>query len=112
LTPDDRVRLNHIADALESAILFTAQRHREDLDHDTMLRFALLYAIQIVGEAVSKISAQTRDEHPDVPWPVLIAMRNRVVHAYADVDHDILWTTATEAVPDLLARIRQILNAR
>jgi uncharacterized protein with HEPN domain len=43
---------------------------------------------------------------------VLIAMRNRVVHAYADVDHDILWTTATEAMPDLLARIRQILNAR
>jgi uncharacterized protein with HEPN domain len=50
LTPDDRVRLNHIADALESAILFTAQRRREDLDHDTMLRFALLYATQIVGD--------------------------------------------------------------
>ena len=77
-----------------------------------MLRFALLYALQIVGEAASKISAQTRDEHPDVPWPVLIAMRNRVVHAYADVDHDILWTTATEAVPDLLVRARQILDAR
>lgn len=75
-----------------------------------MLRFALLYAIQIVGEAASKVSAQAREEHPDVPWPVLIAMRNRVVHAYADVDHDILWTTASEAVPDLLARVRQILD--
>lgn len=112
MTPDDRIRLNHIVDALESAVLFTAQRRREDLDHDTMFRFALLYAIQIVGEAANRISADARDEHPDVPWPVLIAMRNRLVHAYADVDHDILWTTATEAVPDLLTRVRQILNGR
>ena len=39
-----------------------------------------------------------------------VAMRNRLVHAYADVDHDILWTTAVEAVPRLLAQLQEILD--
>src|ERR1700678_1035170 len=96
LKPDDRVRLNHILDALGHAIQFTTGRQREDLDDDTMLRFALLYAVQIVGEAASRISLETRDQYLDVPWAVIVAMRNRLVHAYADIDHDNLWTTATD----------------
>jgi uncharacterized protein with HEPN domain len=110
LKPDDRIRLSHILDALGYAVLFTAERHREDLDSDVMLRFALLYAIQIVGEAASRISPETRDQYPAVPWPVIVAMRNRLVHVYADIDHDILWTTATEAVPQLLAQLQGILD--
>jgi uncharacterized protein with HEPN domain len=109
LKPDDRVRLNHILDALGHSIRFTAERQREDLDNDAMLRFALLYAIQIVGEAASRISPETRDQYLDVPWAVIVAMRNRLVHAYADIDHDILWTTATEAVPQLLAQLQGLL---
>ena len=110
MKPDDRVRLNHILDALGHAIQYTAGRQREDLDGDAMLRFALLYAVQIVGEAASRISLETRDQYLDVPWAVIVAMRNRLVHAYADIDHDILWTTATEAVPELLARLQAILE--
>lgn len=72
----------------------------------------VLYAIQIIGEAASKISPETRKRHPDVPWSAIIGMRHRLVHAYADIDHDILWTTATESAPDLLAQIRSILNAQ
>jgi hypothetical protein len=54
MKPDDRVRLRHIADALSAAIRFTTGRSREDLDRDEMLAFALLHAIQIVGEAAGK----------------------------------------------------------
>ena len=61
MKPDDRVRLRHIADALRVAIRFTEGRTREDLDKDQMLAFALLHAIQIVGEAASRISAEFRD---------------------------------------------------
>lgn len=64
MKPDDRVRLRHIADALGAAIRFTEGRSREDLDKDQMLAFALLHAIQIVGEAASRISAEFRDQHP------------------------------------------------
>jgi uncharacterized protein with HEPN domain len=71
-----------------------------------MLVFALVRAVEIIGEAASKISAEGRDELPAVPWSSIVSMRNRLVHAYFDVDLDILWNTVTEALPPLLVQIR------
>ncbi len=107
---DDRVRLRHIVDALTAAIRFTKGHRREDLDQDEMLTFALVYAVQIVGEAASKISIELRDEHPEIPWAVIVGMRHRLVHAYSDINHDILWTTVTEAARDLLAQVKPLLD--
>jgi uncharacterized protein with HEPN domain len=74
-----------------------------------MLRYALVQAVQIVGEAAGKVSAETRSRYPDIPWARMTGMRHRLVHAYFEVDHDILWTTVTKAAPDLLARITKLL---
>jgi uncharacterized protein with HEPN domain len=98
MKPADRVRLERIRDALMSAIRFTRGRRREDLDHDEMLTFALTRAIEIVGEAATKISTETRDRYPHIPWMDIIGMRHRLVHAYFDVDHDILWSTAITCI--------------
>ncbi len=111
MKPDDRVRLRHIVDPLGSAIRFTKGRRREDLDSDQMLAFALVHALQIVGEAAGKVSAETRERRPEVPWATLIGMRHRLVHAYFDVNLDILWTTAVEAAPALLAQIEPLLES-
>ena len=73
-------------DAARSATDFVAGRARQDLDSDPMLRFALVRAIEIIGEASTM---------PSIPWPALVAMRNRLIHAYFDVDLDVLWKTAT-----------------
>jgi uncharacterized protein with HEPN domain len=105
MKPEDRVRLRHVVDALSSAIRFTKGRRREELDSDEMLAFALVHALQIVGEAAGKVSAETRGRRPEVPWATLIGMRHRLVHAYFDINLDILWTTAVEAAPALLAQI-------
>jgi uncharacterized protein with HEPN domain len=110
MRPDDRVRLRHIADALSAAIRFTEGRSREDLDKDEMLAFALVHAILIVGEAAGKVTAELRDQHPQVPWALITGMRNQLVHAYFDINHDILWTTATESVPELLAQVDRLLS--
>jgi uncharacterized protein with HEPN domain len=74
---DDRIRLRHIADALNAAIRFTAGRRREDLDNDEMLAFALVHALQIVGEAASKVSVEMREELPQIPWPIIISTSYR-----------------------------------
>jgi len=110
MKPADRVRLSHVVDALTSAIRFTEGRRREDLEKDEMLTFALVYAVQIVGEAVSKVSIEFRQQHPDIPWAIIVGMRNRLVHAYSDINRDILWTTVTEAGPELLAQIKPLLG--
>jgi uncharacterized protein with HEPN domain len=108
MSPRDGVRLKHMIDAGEDALRFVSGRARADLDRDVMLRFALVHAVQIIGEAASKVSAEGRAELPDVPWPTIIGMRNRLVHAYFDINLDILWSTVQDVVPSLLERLRAI----
>jgi len=96
MRPDDRVRLQHMVEAAESIATFVAGRTRSDLDTDRMLLFAVVRAIEIIGEAASQISDETRSRAEDVPWRAMVGMRNRIVHAYFDIDADIVWKTAVE----------------
>lgn len=106
--PEDGVRIRHMIDAAETAIGFAAGRTRSDLDTDRMLLLALERAIEIIGEAASKVSDQTREAAPAIPWPQIAGMRNRLIHAYFDIDRGILWKTVTEEIPALLEQLRRL----
>lgn len=106
----DRVRLRHMADAMDAAMRFVEGRNRSDLESDEMLLFALVRAIEIVGEAASKISDEARAEMPELPWASIVGMRHRLVHAYFEINRDILWTTVTEAVPPLAKHLKALLK--
>ena len=106
MRPDDQERWGHMIEAAEDVLQFMAGRSRQDLDQDRMLRYAVVRAIEIIGEAASKISPETRASHADLPWAAMIGMRNRLVHAYFDIDTDILWVAASQEVPVLLDQLK------
>ncbi len=108
MSPDDVWRIRHMIEAGEQAVAFVQGRNRADLDEDVMLRLALTRAIEIVGEAAAQVSEAGRTELPAVPWPQIIGMRNRLVHAYFDINLDILWDTVQLALPPLLAQLRDL----
>ncbi len=108
---DDWVRIRHMIGAAESVARFVAGRRREDLDEDEMLCLALTRAIEIIGEAASHVSTETQEALSEMPWKEVIGMRHRLVHAYFDVDADILWKTAQDAVPTLLRQLQTIKYA-
>lgn len=110
MPPEDRVRLLHMIEAAEAVANFVAGRKRDDLDSNDMLMFALARAIEILGEAASRLTPEMRSANSAVPWAQISAMRNRLVHAYFDIDHDILWSTATIEVPSLLPILRSLLG--
>lgn len=105
----DRVRVEHMIDAAETALSFVAGRQQADLDSDVMLRFAVVRAIEIIGEAAANVGADSRAEAPAVPWARIVGMRNRVVHRYVDIDNDIVWVTLVTELPALLPLLRAIL---
>ena len=96
MQPDDRIRIRHMLDAAETAINFISGKSRADLDTDKMLLFALVRAVEIIGEAATRVSEPARTSVNAVPWALIVAMRHRLIHAYFDINRDILWTT----VPD------------
>jgi len=106
MSPDDRWRVGHMIEAAETALEFVAGRSRADLDTDAMLRMALTRAVEIVGEAASQVSDEGRLELASVPWAQIVGMRNRLVHAYFEINRDILWDTVQLAMPGLLAQLK------
>ena len=109
---NDRVRLHHMLDAACEALGFAAGRHRRDLDTDRMLVLALVKSIEIIGEAGARVSIEGRDATPEVPWPEIVGMRNRLVHAYFDVDLDVVWKTVRHDLPPLVEALQAALEER
>ena len=106
---DDTVRLRHMADAAREAIEFAAGRTRTDLDSDRMLVRALTKDIEIVGEAAARVTLETKQAIPSIPWQSIVTMRNRLIHGYFDIDLDMVWSTVTEDLPPLLTEIQNFL---
>jgi len=93
LLDSDRNRIRHMLDAAEQAISFAEGRRREDLDTDRQFLFALVRCMEIIGEAATRVSAEVREEHPGLLWARMISTRNRLIHAYFDINVDIVWQT-------------------
>jgi uncharacterized protein with HEPN domain len=70
--------------------------------------FAVTRAVEIVGEAASKVSDAGRAEVTAVPWQQIVGMRNRLIHAYFDINRDILWDTVRLALPPLLSQLKAV----
>jgi uncharacterized protein with HEPN domain len=111
MPPEDRARILHMIEAADAVSRFVEGRSRENLDVDSMFLFALVRAVEVFGEAAAKISATTKASIPDLPWPQIVAMRNRLIHAYFDIDRNILWKTATEEIPALLPQLRKLAES-
>ena len=107
---DDEIRLRHMLDAAKEALTFSRNRSRSDLDYDRMLVHSLVRCIEIVGEAASQVTKETQDQLPDIPWPSMVAMRNRLIHAYFDIDLDRVWDTVIDDLPPLIAALELLLS--
>ena len=104
---DDLIRLRHMLDAAKECINFTNNKTRSSLDEDRMLVLALVKSIEIIGEAAANVTKEGKEQTPQIPWPSIISMRNRLIHAYFDIDLDIVWQTICEDLPSLIIEIEK-----
>ena len=105
----DRERLLDILDAADRVAVRVA-RGRAHFDADEDAQLALVRLLEILGEACASVSSETQRRHPTVPWRAAAGMRNRVIHGYFDVDHDLVWIAAEREVPALAEDVRRVLD--
>ncbi len=105
---DDAIRLQHMLDAAREAVAFTKGLTFFDLTEDRKLELALVKDIEIIGEAAYQISQPTRDRLPGFPWEDIIGMRHRLVHAYFDINLEILWQTVQNDLPQLIVELERV----
>jgi len=85
-------------------------RTRADLDTDRRLNLSLVRLMEVIGEAASRVPREERDRHPEIAWPDIVGLRNRLIHGYEKVDFNILWKIIIEDLPPLIAELEKILE--
>ncbi len=106
---DDAVRLFHMLEAAQEAVSFAENKTRADLNIDRKLVLALVKDIEIIGEAAANVTAECRRKLMQIPWNKIVGMRNRLIHAYFEIDLDVLWKTITEDILPLISALEKIV---
>lgn len=105
----DLQRLQDILEAIER-IERMAAKGREAFEQDEMIQVWIVHHLQILGEAVRGLSEPLRSRYPHVPWPVIIGMRNILVHQYFGIDHAEVWAAVERDLPRLREDVKKILE--
>lgn len=101
--------LEDIVQASRQAIRFLDMMSITDLEKDDKTEFAVVRALQIIGEASRHISQETQDRYPNVAWRNMIGMRNILVHNYATVDLTVVHNSITHDLPPLITAVEVML---
>lgn len=96
-------------EAAHVCLQFASNKNRQDFENDKMLSFAVIRGLEIFGEAAANISKQFQNKHPKIQWRAIIGMRNRLIHAYFDIDYDIVWQAIRHEIPKIIPQLEKLL---
>ena len=105
----DTVYLHHILEAISQIEIYTADLSYEKFLQDRLLQDGVVRQLEIIGEASRNLSSEFRDQHFEIPWGQIIGLRNRVIHAYFEVNLTIIWEVVQNDLPDLRQSVEQLI---
>ena len=92
----------------EKACAYTSGLTHAQFLADSLVYDATLRNLELIGEAATHVRVEMREQCPDVPWRLIIATRNRLIHAYLGVDNDTIWSIIQTDLPEFMDALRQI----
>lgn len=103
-----RFYLDDMIGFAEKVIAYT-----DELDQDGFVASGLNYDatvrnLELIGEAATNIPDEVRQKYPQIPWRLVVATRNKLIHGYLGIDNDTLWSIVQTDVPDLLTELHKM----
>lgn len=92
----------------EKVLAYTAGLNQDRFIHEDLVYDATLRNLELIGEAATRIPESVRAANPDIPWRLIVATRNRLIHGYLGIDNDTLWSIVQDDLPALLTRLREL----
>jgi uncharacterized protein with HEPN domain len=106
----DKAYLQHILDAISDIEKFLENVTQKGFFKNKEKQYAVLRALEIIGEATKNLSRELRAKHPEIPWRDVAGMRNKLIHAYFGVKLELVWETVKDRLPELKKQICNILE--
>lgn len=102
---DDFANLEDIRIAGELIRSFLNGVSHEKFLQSDLVQSAVIRQLEVMGEAVKRLTPEFRAAHPSIPWPQIAGLRDRLIHGYDDINIERVWIIATENVPQLLSQL-------
>jgi uncharacterized protein with HEPN domain len=106
-----RFYIDDMIASAEKVIAYTNGMDQERFVASGLNYDATVRNLELIGEAATRVPEAVRAAHPQVPWRLVIALRNRVIHGYLGIDNDTLWSIVASDVPALLTQLRSVKSA-
>ena len=106
----DKIRLQHILDAMSEVENYLTEIDFTGFMQNSMMRFACIKQLEIIGEASNHITSETKEKFSSVAWAQIIGMRNVFVHEYFGVDTELVWEIIMNDLPELKKKVIEIIR--
>lgn len=106
----DEYYIRKVISDLETIIANTKGASQKDLEMNTILCDSVLFRVIQISENSARLTDSFKIQHPDIPWKAIRGMRNKIVHEYGEVDHEVVYETVTCDVPNLLEKLLKIVE--
>ena len=107
----DEIRLKHVLDAIEEIEKYLLEVEFPMFIENSMMRFACIKQMEIIGEASNHISNELKSKFTDVEWAQIVGMRNVFAHEYFGIDSSLVWEIIKNDIPELKEKIKLILQS-
>ena len=106
----DKVRLQHILDAIEAIEDYTEGVSQNEFVDNSMMFDATLRQLEIIGEASNRLSKKLLQETSNIPWARVIGLRNLVIHEYFGIDDLTIWSIIKINIPELKEKVSLVVH--
>ena len=106
---DPRERILDMLEAIERIERYAA-KGRVEFEKDELIQTWMVHHLQIVGEAAPKLGREFHEQHPSIPWPQVVAMRNVLIHDYFGIDLEEVWRVIERDLPELKKKLERLID--
>lgn len=107
----DKIRLLHVLDAIKEIEKYIIAADLSGFLENSMMRFACIKQMEIVGEACNHVSPELKSKFSDIAWAQIVGMRNVFAHEYFGIDSGLIWEIIKNDIPELNGKIEHILKS-
>jgi uncharacterized protein with HEPN domain len=104
----DKVYLKDILDAISDIEVFIGNINEAEFYKNKEKKYAVVRALEIIGEAAKNLSKELRVKHKEIPWKEIAGMRDKLIHWYFGIKWELVWETVKNKIPELKSQLLKI----